>query len=86
MPAIMLPTEQPSIQTEAPKPTRKLFDLDGAVDYLRELGLTGATKWFIRMEIAAKRLPIVPAGKKYYVTRAALDAWLAKSERRRRAS
>jgi hypothetical protein len=65
-----------------PSESRRLFDIAGAVEYLRGLGATTTTKNFLRGLICTGQLPRLRIGKAFYVSREALDSWLAKHERR----
>jgi excisionase family DNA binding protein len=65
---------------EAPR----LFDIPAAVEYLKSIGASGATKNWIRTLIADGGLPAVKVGKKFVVSKTALDAWLSRNERRAR--
>ncbi|MGC1416880.1 MAG: helix-turn-helix domain-containing protein [Candidatus Acidiferrum sp.] len=62
--------------------TPQLFDISAAAEYLRSVGATGATKNFIRGLICTGQVAHVRIGKKFYLSRQALNAWLAKHERR----
>jgi excisionase family DNA binding protein len=62
---------------------RRLFDVQAAVAYLRELGADGATKNFVRALISSGALPHLRMGKKHYVSRESLDRWISNHERRR---
>jgi excisionase family DNA binding protein len=59
-----------------------VFDLAAAVVYVRGLGATGVTIHTIRSEIAAGRIPRIRIGKKFYLSKTALDAWISQAERR----
>jgi excisionase family DNA binding protein len=61
-----------------------LFDIAGVVGYLRRVGASAATTTFVRSLIGSGALPHIKIGKAFYVSRAALDAWLVKAERRAR--
>ena len=63
---------------------QRLFDIGGAVDYLRSIGAGAASPWFIRQIISRGELPHLRIGKKFYVSREALDGWISKRERRAR--
>jgi excisionase family DNA binding protein len=52
---------------------RQVFDVESAAEYLRTLGFEEATKNTIRKLIAQKRLACTSVGRKFYVSRAALD-------------
>lgn len=65
--------------TEAPR----YFDIPAAVVYLRSLGFM-ATAWTVRTAINEGRLAHIKEGKKFHVSKAALDGWLAKAEKRAR--
>jgi hypothetical protein len=62
----------------------RMFDIRGAVAYLKQIGCDAATVNFVRSLISTGQVPHLHIGKKFYVTRVALDQWLAKSERRAR--
>lgn len=64
--------------TESPR----LYDLPAAVEYVRGIGGTGVTIHTLRSEIAAGRLPKTKLGKRFYVSKAALDNWILRAERR----
>jgi hypothetical protein len=61
----------------------RAFDISGAVAYLRALGFDSASPNFVRSLVSRGQVPHIKLGKKFYVTRIALDSWLAKSEARR---
>lgn len=67
--------------TESPR----VFDLPAAVQYVHSLGATGVTIHTVRSEINAGRIPRSKIGKKFYVSKAALDSWILRAERRARA-
>ena len=66
----------------APETAKLFFDIDGSVAYLKQIGCDAATPWFVRSLIARGQVGHVKIGKKFYLHRAALDAWLLKAERR----
>jgi len=63
---------------------RRLFDIGAAVAYLREIGATAATPNFVRAIIGRGEVAHLKIGKKFFVSREALDGWLQKHERRMR--
>lgn len=63
--------------------TPRFFDIPATVAYLHSLGMTGITSWTIRTAINSGRLAHVKQGRKFYVSKAAVDAWLVKAEKRR---
>jgi hypothetical protein len=63
----------------------RVFDLAAAVTYVRSLGATGVTIHTIRSEINAGRIACTKLGKKFYVSKTALNAWILRAERRVRA-
>jgi excisionase family DNA binding protein len=63
--------------------TRRLFDINAAVAYLRSIGADGATTNFVRSLIANAEVPCVRMGRKFYISRDALDRWIANHDRRR---
>jgi excisionase family DNA binding protein len=62
----------------------KYFDIPAAVEYVRSIGLSGVTPWTIRMAINSGRLAHIREGKRFYVSKSAVDSWLAKAEKRTR--
>lgn len=65
--------------------TPRLFDIPAAVEYVRSLGANGVTAYTIRTAINSGRLAKAQLGKKFYVTKEALDSWISQAERRARA-
>jgi hypothetical protein len=63
----------------------RIFDIPGSAEYLRELGATGVTAYSVRALIASGQVPHIRVGRRFYVSRASWDSWLAKSERRKHA-
>jgi excisionase family DNA binding protein len=61
---------------------QRLFDIAGARTYLQGIGATSATLNFVRNLISSGQVPHIRIGKKFYVSRAALDSWLISRERR----
>jgi excisionase family DNA binding protein len=72
-------TEKPSVP-DAPR----FFAVKAFVGYLQSVGVTAATPTFVRRLINSGQIPFVKVGKAYFVSRASIDGWLAKSERRAR--
>lgn len=66
---------------EAPR----LYDVKAVVTYLQSIGATAATETFVRGLINSGQLPHLKIGKAFFVSKASIDAWLSKSERRSRA-
>jgi excisionase family DNA binding protein len=62
----------------------RLYDVQGLVGYLQSIGATAATATFVRGLINSGQLPHLKIGKAFFVSKAAVDAWLAKAERRSR--
>ena len=62
----------------------RIFDLPAAVEYVRSLGASGVTVCTIRGEISSGRIPHTKLGKKFYLSKTALDAWITRAERRTR--
>jgi hypothetical protein len=62
--------------------TQQLFDISAAAAYLKQIGATSVTTSFIRGLIASEQVPKIRIGKKFFVTKNAIDSWLRKSERR----
>jgi excisionase family DNA binding protein len=65
---------------------QRLFDVHAAAQYLREIGAGAATVGFVRGLISAGEVPHLRIGKKFYVSRAALDRWIEQRERRGRSN
>jgi len=63
---------------------QRLFDIIAAVDYLRSIGATAATKNFVRGLICTGAVAHVKISKKFYVSREALDTWIERQEKRKR--
>ncbi len=63
--------------------TPRIYDL--AAEYIRvaRRQCTGVSVHTIRGQIAAGRLVPKRIGKKFYVTKVALDAWIERTERRK---
>jgi excisionase family DNA binding protein len=60
---------------------RQVFDVVGAAEYLRSLGVVSATKNTVRALIADKRLRAELIGRRFYVSREALDGLVARLNR-----
>jgi excisionase family DNA binding protein len=71
-------------QKQEPESARRLFDIFAAVAYLQSLGATSATRNFVRSLVTSGQVPYIRCGKKFYITKNALDAWITRSERRAR--
>jgi hypothetical protein len=67
-----------------PDENRTLYDIAGAVSYLHRVGASAATTTFVRSLINSGTLPHLKIGKAFYVSRASIDSWLAKAEKRNR--
>ena len=61
------------------------FVVKAGAAYLRYRGATSATVHLIRRLITSGEIPMTKVGKAYVVSREALDAWLERSAKRRRA-
>jgi excisionase family DNA binding protein len=70
-------------EVHMPMDGRKLFDIPSAVAYLRAIGAESATISFVRMLINTGQVPHLRIGKKFHITREALDHWISNHERRR---
>lgn len=62
--------------------TSQLFDVKAACDYLKSIGVSGATVNSTRTIFA--QIPRVQIGKRHYVSRENLDAWISNRQRRPR--
>ena len=67
-----------------PSDARRLFDIVGAAGYLRAIGATGATEKFVRTLITDGEVPHLKIGRRFYVSKNAIDSWLVRRERRAR--
>ena len=54
--------------------------------HLQGAGAHGATVSFVRNLISSGVLPHIRIGKRFYVSKAAIDAWLIRAEKRARPS
>jgi excisionase family DNA binding protein len=61
---------------------QRLFTIEAASEYLRMIGAVGIGPKFVRAIVASGQVPALRMGRRIYVTRAGLDAWLAKAEKR----
>lgn len=62
----------------------RLLDIKAAVAYLRDIGATAATVNFVRNLINTGQVAHIRIGKKFFISREAIDGWLDKHERRGR--
>lgn len=69
---------------DPPAAERRLFDVQSGAAYLRQIGATAATVSFVRGLITSGQVAHVRIGKKFYVTREALDGWIGRHERKSR--
>jgi len=76
-------TAAPGTSAPAPEP-QKLYDILGIVAYMKSAGADAATPNFARGLITSGQVPHVRIGRKYYVSKSALDAWIQRHERRAR--
>jgi excisionase family DNA binding protein len=72
------------VETETLADDQTLFDIPDAVKCFHEKGAKAATKNFVRNLIADGQLPHLRIGKKFYVSKAAIDRWLETREKRNR--
>ena len=75
-----MPTSTQTVITE-----QQLFDVKDAAAYLEALGAKGITVNFIRSLITSGQLAFRQMGKKFFISKSTLDAWLSRSEKKRRA-
>lgn len=59
----------------------RVFDIPSAVEYVRSLGATGVSVSTIRGEIGSGRIPHTKLGKKFYLSKTALNTWITRAER-----
>jgi hypothetical protein len=64
--------------------SQSLFDILATVAYLKSIGASAATPNFVRTLISSAQVPHVRIGKKFYLSKTALDHWLVTRERRAR--
>jgi excisionase family DNA binding protein len=62
---------------------RRLFAIQAAVEYLRELGAESVSVNFVRNLINRAEVPHIRMGKRFYITRQALDNWIERHERKK---
>ena len=60
----------------------QLFDIPDGARYLQQLGAKAATRNFVRNLINTGQVAHLRIGKKFYLTRDALDTWILKQQRR----
>lgn len=63
---------------------RRLFDIPGAVEYLRAIGAGSATVTFVRRLVCTGQVPHLRIGKRFYLRRESLDSWIESHDRRGR--
>lgn len=63
---------------------RQLFDIQGVVGFFRENGADSATTNFARGLISSGQIPAIKIGKKFFVRRTDLEAWIERRAGRRR--
>jgi excisionase family DNA binding protein len=62
----------------------RLFDLTGSVAYFHQVGAEAATRNFVRELVATGAIPHVKIGRKFYISKQSIDAWIEKNDRRTR--
>jgi hypothetical protein len=70
-----------------PRPTvadQQLFDVGDAAKYLQSIGAKTATVNFVRALISSSQVAHLQIGKKFYVSKTALDGWVETRARRAR--
>lgn len=65
--------------------TQRLYDLKDTALYLQSLGAKSVTISFVRELVNSGAIAHLRIGKKFFVTRNAIDAWITRAERRTRA-
>jgi len=63
--------------------TQRLFTIEAAVGYLKSIGAVSVTVSFVRTLISSGRVPHIRLGRRFYVSRTALDEYLARHEKRK---
>jgi len=63
---------------------QRLFTIQDAAKYLCSIGAFGVTPYTVRGLIASGQLAHIRLGRRFFVTRAAMEAWLASHEKRMR--
>ena len=61
----------------------RVMDVESTVLYLRSIGAGAATQNFVRGLISRGEVPHVRIGKKFYVSKSALDRWIETRERKK---
>jgi excisionase family DNA binding protein len=60
----------------------RLFTVEDAASYLQSIGAAGVGVRFVRDLIASGQVARIRMGRRYYVSKNALDTWIANHERR----
>ena len=63
--------------------TQRLFTIEAAVECLKSIGAVSATVSLVRGLISSGRVPHIRLGRRFYVSRTALDEYLVRHERRK---
>jgi excisionase family DNA binding protein len=61
---------------------QRLFDIPSAAKYLQSIGASAVTTITVRTLVSSGKLPHIKIGRRFYITRVAMDSWLANHERR----
>jgi len=61
---------------------KKFFNIPTAVEHLKSVGVETACEYMVRRLIVTGQIAHIRLGKSYYVSQAALDAWLSNHERK----
>jgi excisionase family DNA binding protein len=58
------------------------FSVKDAPEYLKSLGVSTATTYTVRRLINAGAFPKIKVGRAFFISKAAIDDWLARSARK----
>jgi len=81
---VSAPTEPAKSDGASTPESTRLFDIAGMVTYLHSIGAMSATPNFARGLITSGAIPHIRIGRKFFVTREALDVWIERHQRRPR--
>jgi excisionase family DNA binding protein len=77
----MMPRLVEKAADEQPDAAR-LFTVQDAAKYLQSIGATTVTVNFVRGLISSGQVAHLRMGKRFYISRTAIDSWLQSHERR----
>ena len=72
----------PDVQIPDESPGRRAFTFTSGAEYMRSAGFDGVTSWTLRRLAATGTLKRLKLGRRYFLTREALDELVNRLERR----